>query len=228
MLPNQTNHFWKSLDAVCWLLENCHSNKSFMTLPITVVYDMDDILWPLSGTVAKKCNIEYERLATNFRIHENKLLSSTEQKIVIEAFSDPQTFKDIKFFPGVEHILLPRELGAQVSINSNNLSAEIADLKKEQLLSAVPGLSANDLHFNVREYGVDKTFANPVTAMIDDSPYNVGNSLALMNIMPQNIAWSCNDLAQEITATKTVLWRPSLHAVNDCVYAIVKLLSLIK
>lgn len=215
-------HFWKSLDLALYLTENFRMINSY--LPVTIVYDMDDILWPLARAVAKRCNIEYDRLVANYHIHKNRLLSQSEQKEVIAAFSDPNTFKDIKFFPGVTDITRPRELGAKVLINSSNLSPEIAKLKKEQLLATVPDLAENELHFDVIEYGKPKTFRSEMTIFVDDSPHNVKISPALINIMPKNIAWSCNKLAQKLVVDELVFWRPSLIAINQSVYDLTKLL----
>lgn len=223
-MSNSTSHFWKTLDAALYLIRNYSKIKPCLTQPIEIVYDVDDILWPLSRKIAKVCNVSYDHLTANYRIHENTFLTPMEQKTIIEAFSDPHIFEDIKFFPEVEDILLPRELGVKVSINSNNLSAEIAKLKKEQLLSAIPGLSADDLHFNVISYSKEKVFSSPMTILIDDSPYNIQISPALLNIMPQNIAWSCNYLAKQMTAEKPVLWLPDLEEINHSVYILAKFL----
>lgn len=223
-MSNSTSHFWKTLDAALYLIKSYSKIKARLSQPIEIVYDVDDILWPLSRKIAKACNISHDHLTANYRIHENAFLTPEEQKSVIEAFSDPHIFEDIEFFPGVENILLPRELGAKVSINSNNLSAKIAKLKEEQLLSAIPGLSADDLHFNIIGYAGNKTFNAPMTILVDDCPYNIKDSPALLNIMPRNIAWSCNDLAREIITEKPVLWCTHLTTINRSVYELTKLL----
>ncbi len=223
-MSNSTSHFWKTLDAALYLIRNYSKIKARLSQPIEIVYDVDDILWPMSRKIAKSCNISHDHLTANYRIHENAFLTPEEQKSVIEAFSDPHIFEDIEFFPGIENILLPRELGAKVSINSNNLSAEIAKLKKEQLLSTIPGLSADDLHLNIIGYAKEKVFSFPMTILIDDNSYNIQISPALLNIMPQNIAWSCNYLAEQMTAKQPVLWLPDLEKINHSVYILTKFL----
>ncbi len=192
-----------------------------------VVYDVDDILWGLMFRVAKRANLDIKRCMAIFRIRDNQLLTRREQDYIIDAFADASVFENIEFFPGAEDILRPRELGAVVKINSNSFSERIAELKVQQLLAAIPGLTPDDIQMNIID--PSNAYRKPLdprtTIFVDDSPYNVANSPAIINVMPTFMTWSHCPSAVVEMAGKYVIYRPSLVEINRFVYRAVEHLA---
>lgn len=188
-----------------------------------VVYDADDVLWPLIHVVARRLRIDIKRASAIFSIRDNPKLSTKEQQAIISAFADPSYFQNIEFYPGTAEILRPRELGAKVSINSNSFNQQIADLKREQLLAAIPGLQPEDLRMNIIDYGGThhKKFAPDTTILVDDSPHNIALSPAIVNYMPMTVRWAWSPTALDMVAQKPVIWKPDLIAINQHVYDLV-------
>lgn len=185
-----------------------------------IIYDIDDVLWDLIGYVAQCYHIPIERAAAVFNIRDNPQLNPDEQEAIIAAFSDPHMFENIQFVPGVADILRPRELGARVGINSNCFNERIAELKRDQLLAAIPDLRPEDLQLNIIHYGEThhKKFAPNMTILVDDSPHNVALSPALLNVMPMSVRWAWSADALQRVSGKPVVWQTDLIAVNQYVY----------
>lgn len=196
--------------------------KSGQETPI-IVYDVDDVLWGLLENIALAGGLNPAFCTAVFRIRENWLLSRSEQEYIIETFSDAKIFRDIKFYPEAANILRPEELGAKVVINSNSFNAEIGELKINQLLQAIPNLESENIQINILDYqhANHKPLSEKTTILIDDSPYNVATSPALMNLMPENIYWTHNPKSKEIVQHQPVTWLPNLGAINDFVYTAV-------
>lgn len=196
--------------------------KKKQEIPI-VTYDVDDILWGLLEHIAISGGLNPAFCTAIFRIHENWLLSEEEQAYVIKAFSSSDIFRNIQFYPGVSNILRPEALGAKVTINSNSYSAEIGELKVEQLLRAVPGIKPSNIQINVLDYehANKKPLDQDTTFLIDDSPYNVAISPALVNLMPNRPLWTHNPKSKLLVQHKPVIWLPDLDAINDFVYTAV-------
>ncbi len=192
-----------------------------------IAYDADDVLWPLLHTVACRLGLEPDRCMNTFSIRENKLLSTEEQEKIIAAFADSEVFRGIEFFPGTADILRPTELGAKVVINSNAFTEEIAQLKHDQLLAAIPGLRDEDIHMNViggHACAKQKKFDPQTAIVVDDSPFNIAMSPALINVMPQWMIWSRSPDAVQRMLGKRVAWRRNLIEINKYVYAWTKVL----
>ncbi len=191
------------------------SNKTSL-----VVYDIDDIVWLLNYRIAEDLGIDENRFLSTFSVKDNPLLSRDERQKIIAAFADSRYFENIQFMTGVENILAPQQLGAKVVFNSNSFSERIAELKTEQLLAAVPGLRQEQIQMHIIHYGkTHKKALDPsTTILVDDSPFNVALSPALMNVMPAWMPWSYSDEAIEQLADKPVKWCESLDDINDFVY----------
>ncbi len=185
-----------------------------------VVYDYDDILWPLMRRVAERLGIDYLRATAVFRISDNPLLAEEEKRAIYAAFCDEKFFYDIEFYDDIEGILRPLELGAEAKIESNALTKKIADLKTEQLLARLPDLKPEQINMQVIEQGqaCQKRLDPRTTILVEDSPYNVALSPALLNVMTMEIPWACSLEAVELMHDKHVTWRPNLRAINQCVY----------
>lgn len=189
-----------------------------------VVFDVDDVLWPLGEVVARRLGIDPERYFYQFSVKDNPALTEKEREAIIMAFADPRYFMEIEFFAEIENIMRPRELGAIVKIKSNSFSEQIAKLKIQQLLAVVPGLREDDIQTNIIHYGQShgKTIDPDTTIFIDDSPYNVATSPATANIMPDLGNWNRGAEAMRIINNKPVRYAKSLREINNLVYAQVK------
>lgn len=188
---------------------------------LKVVFDVDDVLWPLGETIARHFGIELDRYFYHFKVTENDRLSRQEQEAVIAAYADASFFQEIKFFPGIEELLRPRELGVTVKIKSNSFSEKIAELKIRQLLAAIPGLTEDDIQMNIIDYSRThgKTIDNDATIFVDDSPFNVSTSPAKINIMPDLGGWNSDAAAQALVQGKNVFYAKDLNEINQLVYS---------
>lgn len=191
-----------------------------------IVYDIDDVLWPLIHHIARRGGIDPARSSAIFSVYDNQLLSSSEQEYIIQSFADATVFEKMSFYPGAADILRPQELGTIVRINSNSFSERIAELKTEQLLALVPGLKPEQIQMNIVNHSSahKKPLTSDTTILIDDSPKNIHLSPALVNVMPKNLAWSyCPDAIQTV-AGKRVVWKPNLQKINEYVYQLTSIM----
>ncbi len=149
-----------------------------------IIYDVDDVLWPLVDRVFAKLKIPIEK-ETDFNFNTNPLLSKQEKRDILAGFRDPQTFHDMNFYYGIQDLLKPEELGARVFVNSNSYSEAIAQQKRQQLRKILPNLSEDRLTLNVITGSANKKHIRQhAFAFVDDSHYNIILSDALMNILP--------------------------------------------
>ena len=199
---------------------------SHQTTPL-IVYDVDDILWDLTRRIALKRGLDPDICYAIFRIPDNPELTKADQDYIIKSFANADIFRNIDFHPGIIDLLRPESLGAKVKINSNCFSQAIADLKISQLLQAIPGLTTDDIQVNIIDHSkaLRKPLNPETTLLIDDSPHNIAESPALLNIMPSRIPWSCHPAARKQVAHQTVVWQPNLSAINDFVYQAVSYLA---
>ncbi len=159
---------------------------------ILIVYDYDDLLWPLMKRVCARLGINHRRATQVFRIYDNHLLTRAEQEAIIAAFAEPSFFQDIQFYPGIEDITRVVELGAKLEINSNSFNQPIADLKTEQLLAAVPNLRPEQIRMNIINHSTSdrKPLQPQTTIFYDDGPHNILLSEAILNGVPSKMLWS--------------------------------------
>lgn len=188
------------------------------------IFDIDDVMHLLEHRIANDLGIDINRFLCTFSVRDNPQLTPSEKKAIIEAFANPKYFRDIEFLPGVERITEPQEFGALVGANSNAFSKEIGELKREQLLAAVPGLKPEQIQINVIHYGEThrKELDPRTTVLHDDSPFNVAMSPALLNSMPSWMPWTHSREALQQMASKLVTWHDSLNDMIDFTCAAVR------
>lgn len=184
---------------------------------LKVVYDCDDVLWDLNTRVALRNGIDPNCLV-NFAMLENEALTMPERQAMLAGFRDADSFVDIKFYDGANDILNAENFGAAVMINSNAYSAEIAALKKEQLLKLLPEMEPGRMRINVidPDGACHKEIERDLFIFIDDSPFNVALSEAKINIMPSRL-WNTTPRAREIVRKKNVVWIDDLVKINQFV-----------
>lgn len=68
-----------------------------------IVFDVDDILWGLNDKICEQNNIDIEKLHS-YRISTIDELTSTEKALITKGHNDPNTFKDIGWYDGIEKL----------------------------------------------------------------------------------------------------------------------------
>ena len=160
-----------------------------------IIFDIDDILWPLNNRVSKLTKIDANKLIT-YNPKDNPLLSDNEKQMLINTYNRADLFEDIKFSPGIEKI---NDLNADVYINSNAYSQKAIDLKKSQL-QKILNIPEDHYIFNLitpETSKKPKIIDSDIFIFVDDSPYNIINSNAQNNIMikkPYNTSQQAFDL----------------------------------
>lgn len=161
-----------------------------------IVYDCDDVLWPLTKVIDDKLHVDYKK-HTSFKL-QDCLLSEEEKDAFNEEFHDPDNFKNMPFYDAVPGIVDVHNLGANVIINSNCFNAEIAKQKRSELKALLPFIRTSDMHINVvTPHTNRKTIGQDVLAFVDDSPYNIAPSEALLNVVPQK-PWNTTSAAKKV------------------------------
>ncbi len=188
------------------------------------IFDVDDILHLLCYDIAEDLEIDASRFLYTFSVRDNPLLTTSEKEAILAAFADPKYFQNIKFLPGTERILEPQEYGASVGIDSNAFSERIGELKREQLLAAVPGLKPEQVKINVIHPGEahSKSLDPRTTILHDDSPFNMEQSPALLGSMPRWMPWSYSNEAMDQLTGKLVTWHDDLNQMIDFTCAAVQ------
>lgn len=190
-----------------------------------ITMDYDDIFWPFVGRVAQRLGIDLASW-TEFYAPMNQHWPAGLLERANELLADPEIYRDIVFDPGIKDILRPQELGARILINSNSPSKEIIELKKEQLMAAVPGLKPENLRFNLIKLNTvsEKTLSPQTLIFVDDNPYHVLASTAPITIMRQ-WPWNMSASAKRLLAKKQRVVRlDSLDKINKFIYHRAKIL----
>jgi len=186
-----------------------------------VTYDCDEILWKLMRRLAPEIGLKFEDVTAVFAVSENYRLTAEQKQVVLSALADTKYFRDIMFEPGTADILKVCDLGAEVVINSNAFTEEIAETKYYQLLAAIPGLKPDQIKMNIvcaGESAQRKIVDSRTTIFADDSPYNVAMSPALLSIIPRDLPWSICPRAIEVMRGKRVFCAENLVHINRLIY----------
>ena len=172
-----------------------------------VVFDIDDTLWSLNKRIALRTGIDYNKM-TIFSVHDNQNLTSEEKNLLLSSYADSSIFENIEWDKGIELI---NELNADVYINSNNLTQEIAEIKSQQIHEI---LNIPDDHItmnicNKKSDTTSKIIDDDTYIFIDDSPHNIEMSNAKFNIMIRR-PWNEHYLQSGI---KSVIYADDLYDV---------------
>lgn len=147
-----------------------------------VVFDVDDTLWSLNKRVSGITGIDYDKL-TIFSVHDNVNLTEEEKQKMLRVYADTDTFRDIKWDASIEYI---GSIAANIYINSNNSTEEIAEVKRKQLHSV---LNIPDDHIIMNITGLKKSsitkkvIDEDTYILVDDSLHNIEMSTAVYNIV---------------------------------------------
>lgn len=175
-----------------------------------IVFDVDDVLWDLNKIATSKAGVDYNKLEV-FSANENPLLSEEERSQLIRAYCDPDSFKNIDWYDGIEDIVKLEKRGAEVYINSNSANIEISELKRKQLKSVL-GLPDNRLILNIMNNPKKKEVGEGVWCFVDDSPHNILDSTAVHNIVV-NKPWNTSRYSSELLEDKFFVRLNSLKEV---------------
>lgn len=188
-----------------------------------VVFDVDDTLWGLCKKVYDDLGIDI-RLMDSFVISECERLTDDEKKHILAAFQNPDTFKNIKWYEGVEEINKLADLGVEAWIKSNNFTIEVRDTKEKELATVldIPSeriilnlVSSSDVQSN-------KNIDRGVDIFVDDNPRNLANSKAKVNIAIKE-PWNTSDSARIILKDKHIIYCTTLKDAIDVIKHMAKL-----
>lgn len=182
-----------------------------------IIFDMDDVLWDLNAACIRGTNICLDNIIT-YNPKDNPILCEADKLILRNAYESPKSFMNIRFHEGLSELVRLEQLGGEIYINSNSLSKEIADLKKQQLMHAL-AISESRLIFNVISSDsteIPKKLPEDVFCLVDDSPYNIAKSTAKHNIMIRK-PWNTSEFGQKIIGYKDVIYCNSLQECNQII-----------
>lgn len=161
------------------------AERVFLKRPIRIVYDLDDVLWDLTRPIMKKLNLEHKK-QTNFHIQDDPVFIPEEKSQIMREFCDIGNFHKAEFYAGAKDILQVADTDVKVSINSNAYAPEVVEIKKQRLQDFFPNLPMENCRLNlVTPESNRKQIDQDVLAFVDDSPYNIGESNAKFNLMPE-------------------------------------------
>ena len=171
-----------------------------------VVFDVDDTLWGLCKKVYSDLGIDIN-LMDSFMVAECERLTDDEKKRIIEAFQNPDTFKNIKWYEGVEEINQLSELGIEAWIKSNNFGIDVRDTKAKELAEVLT-IPSERIILNLvtaSEIQSDKGIDKDVDVFVDDNPRNLASSKAKINIAIK-APWNTSDSARIILKDKHIIY----------------------
>lgn len=181
---------------------------------LKVVYDVDNVLWPLNRRVFARLKIDW-RKDTTYNVLSNPNLTVAERQAVLDIFHQADTFAQIRFFPDAKDILQVESLGATVRIHSHCYTADIAQSKFQQLRQLLPAIKPAFIKMTIISHDPNhKQIDADAFVFVDDNPYNIITSKAPVNIVPRQPWNTTPEAAQVLTSGRKVLvetgWQAAL------------------
>lgn len=172
---------------------------------LKVVYDVDDVLWPLNQRVFAHLQLDFRKDIV-YNVSTNPLLTPAERRAVLDAFHQAETFVDMDFYPGANEILQSEPLGATVRIHSNCYTPAIAELKRTQIQQILPQMKPAFIKMSLISTNPNhKQVDADAFVFVDDNPYNIAGSKAPVNIVPRQPWNTTTEAAQVLTSKHKVL-----------------------
>lgn len=140
-----------------------------------VCYDVDDTLWGLNSVIYNDTHVHGLKYsdAITFCPYDNHLLTREQQDAVIACYHDPEIFRELEFYQGIDRLYDIEDTGlAEVWINSSNCSTGVMDIKHLRLLYEVPNINPDHIRLTVSP---DHS-REPGDILVDDSIANIENS----------------------------------------------------
>lgn len=181
---------------------------------LKVVYDVDNVLWPLNQRVFTNLKIDPQK-DINYNVLSNHLLGTLEREAVLNAFRQTDTFNQIDFYPGANEILGVESFGATVRIHSHCYTDEIAQSKCRQLRQLLPQIKPAFIKMTIISHDPNhKKVDADAFVFVDDNPYNIITSKAPVNVVPRQPWNTTSEAAQVLTSNRKVLvetgWQTAL------------------
>lgn len=193
--------------------------------PVNVVFDIDDVFWPLNEKTCRASGIPYEKIVT-YHYDRNPLLSASEKQALLEAYTDRRLHADMAFFPDAREFLrLALDPRVKPWLVSNGLSRESLDDKQRNMrafLGKDYGRFEARYHLIVPADSHKKELPDDIYMIFDDSPSNVAGSKARYAFMPER-PW--NQSVYGISELEPVL--PSVRFYSDIATAVDRALALL-
>lgn len=173
------------------------------------VFDLDDVAHDFTLRVARAVGVDYDKIQ-DFRTSENTHLSPEERQALVAAFHRDDFFQNIQFYPGFERIMeVEQKHPTKVWVNSNAFTVGGRDGKFRSLRKSVPDLPPSQIRLQLIDHSktTSKRFDDDTLILVDDSPYNVAQSPAQLNIVPIQ-PWNQTPKAFTLMAGKSVRFVP--------------------
>ena len=148
---------------------------------IIVVYDMDDVLWPLNEHACSLTGIDYGKLC-QYSLGDNPLLTKDEVKKLSQMYTNVDLWRDLKWERGAKSIHKLQDCGVKVMINSNCLSEEVASFKRS-FVGRDLKLPEPQIVLNVTTNWRKKKMIDNTFIFVEDSPHNIEKSNAKYTII---------------------------------------------
>lgn len=148
-----------------------------------VVFDLDDVLWPLNYVACQLLNIDYSKMVT-FGIGDKSELTADEYERLTNLFEDPELWKHIKWEEKALDIYKLERYNAEIYIDSNCKNQDVADFKRS-FLSNTLQIPDERIILNVTQS--PKVVKSDTFIFVDDLMTNIQNSRATHNIMPTKL-----------------------------------------
>ena len=132
---------------------------------ILIIYDVDDVLNNLNQYCLDKLGLPW---GTRFNTYENECYTKEQADDLMEAYGDPETFRNLELVAGAEDIFsMLNEDKAEVKIVSRNFNQDVADVKMEWLLENIPNASKDKIEMQIG-LGANKKVHTEADIIIED------------------------------------------------------------
>lgn len=161
----------------------------------TIVFDVDDVFWPLNRHVARIAGMDYEKIVT-YIAKENPLLDEAQRQRLHDAYQTPGLHADMDFYPDAKGFGdIARDPRTDPWIISNSIGQDVVDNKIRNLrrfLGPDYGLFNTIYHVITMDESGRKKFPEGIHILVDDSPLNAAASGAGHILMPKR-PWNTSE-----------------------------------
>lgn len=185
---------------------------------IVVTCDHDDVLIPVTVTMAKRIGVDYKNLC-NFVFESNPLITLKQAQQLRELCTDPKIVSETKYASDATEIMRIAKTGVRLELVSHSGSDEYSRAKRQRITQEFPELPEEQIILRVRrgQDNLKKEMSPNTFIFIDDSPYNIISSTAPINILLRQ-PWNVTDEAREMIHSANlpmVAWRDTVTEVVD-------------
>lgn len=168
-----------------------------------VVFDIDDTAWGLNDRVCSMLSIDINNIL-DFYIKNNNRLSESQQKSLLDSYSDYKVFENIKWYDGFTSIFDLEKFNCYVFINSNCSTLDVKNTKLVELVDKLH-FPSDRIILNIISDSKNKRLDDDIYIFVDDSPFNIAKSNAVYNIALRK-PWNTSDIGVETIGNKKVIY----------------------